>query len=56
MQLFENDFSLSNDVTSDLFNLDALSKNDADTLDLNDLENDGTDLLSKSKIDLLKKA
>ena len=37
MQLFENDLSLSNDVTSDLFNLNAFSKNDANTLDLNDL-------------------
>ena len=47
MQLFENDLSLSNDVTSDLFNLNALSMNDADTLDLNELENDETDLSAR---------
>ena len=47
MQLFENDLSLTNDVTSDLFNLNALSKNDADTLDLNELENDETDLSAR---------
>ena len=47
MQLFENDLH-SNDVTSDIFNLNALSKNDADTLDLNDLENDETELAKKA--------